>query len=39
VMRDGVTVTLSHTSVDGRSAGITTIVPMDTRGATIVRAP
>lgn len=36
VMRDGLTVTLSHTDVKG--AGVTTIVPMDTRGATSIRA-
>jgi hypothetical protein len=35
-MRNGVTVTLSHTLVNGR--GMTAIAPMDTRGATRVSA-
>lgn len=38
IMRDGVTVTLSHMSVTERKVGVTTIVPMDTRGEATVRS-
>jgi hypothetical protein len=41
VMRDGVTVTLSNSALEGGRLGMTTIMPMDTAGATsgVTREP
>jgi hypothetical protein len=39
VMRNGVTVVLSHGSLDNGKHGITTMIPMDTAGATNTVAP